>query len=153
MRFDLTVNEFVKSIHFGEKLLVYDPDTWRPYCHVSDFARLIEIVLNAESSKVNFEIFNAGGDFNNSTKRMLVNKIKNYYNNCKIDFQQKGPDPRNYRVDFSKVKSILNFTPQYTIDDGILEIKNYLNSKIFNESNLSTKMMGNYTIDTSLIEN
>ena len=153
MRFDLTVNEFVKSIHFGEKLLVYDPDTWRPYCHVSDFARLIEIVLNAESSKVNFEIFNSGGDFNNSTKRMLVNKIKNYYNNYKIDFQQKGPDPRNYKVDFSKVKNKLKFIPKYSIEDGILEIKDYLNSKTFKNQNQSLDMMGNYTIDSIILKN
>ena len=153
MRFDLTVNEFVMNLHFGKKLLVYDPDTWRPYCHVIDFARLIEIVLNSANSLINFETFNAGGDFNNCTKRMLVDKIKNYYESPKIEFQQKGPDPRNYRVDFSKVKNTLKFMPKYSIEDGILEIRDYLNSKTFENQNQSLDMMGNYIIDTMILKN
>ena len=39
-------------------LVIYDANTWRPYCHVNDFARLINIVLESEKKKVNFEIFN-----------------------------------------------------------------------------------------------
>jgi nucleoside-diphosphate-sugar epimerase len=152
MRFDLTVNEFVKSIHFGEELQVYDPDTWRPYCHVHDFARLIDIVLKSENSKINFEIFNAGGDFNNYTKRMLVDKIKKYYKNCKIKYQDKGPDPRNYRVDFSKVKKKLNFIPKKSIDDGILEIQDYLiNQGLKKKTTLNS--MGNYLIQSLTLDN
>lgn len=152
MRFDLTVNEFVMNLHLGKRLLVYDPDTWRPYCHVIDFARLIEIVLNSTNSIINFETFNAGGDFNNYTKRMLVDKIKDHYESPKIEFQQKGPDPRNYRVDFSKVKNRLKFIPKYSIEDGILEIKDYLNSKTFKNQNQSLDMMGNYTIDSMILK-
>ena len=62
---------------------------------------------------------------------MLVDKIKNHYESSKIEFQQKGPDPRNYRVDFSKAKNKLKFIPKYSIEDGILEIKDYLNSNTF----------------------
>ncbi len=153
MRFDLTVNEFVMNLHLGKRLLVYDPDTWRPYCHVVDFARLIEIVLNSANSLINFETYNAGGDFNNCTKRMLVDKIKDHYESSKIEFQQKGPDPRNYRVDFSKVKNKLKFIPKYSIEDGILEIKDYLNSNTFKTQNQSLDMMGNYTIDSMILKN
>ena len=28
-------------------MLVYDPETWRPYCHVRDFAEVIRRVLEA----------------------------------------------------------------------------------------------------------
>jgi len=48
MRFDLSVSEFTRDLFFGEELLVFDEHTWRPYCHIRDFARLIEIVLNTE---------------------------------------------------------------------------------------------------------
>ena len=54
MRFDLTVNEFARDLYFNKKLEVYDPDTWRPYCHTRDFARIIELVLKAEKNKVDF---------------------------------------------------------------------------------------------------
>ena len=45
MRFDLTVNEFTREVAEGNELVVYDAHTWRPYCHVRDFARLIGRVL------------------------------------------------------------------------------------------------------------
>ena len=41
MRFDLTINEFVKDLFLYKEVKVYDENTWRPYCHVKDFARLI----------------------------------------------------------------------------------------------------------------
>ena len=84
---------------------------------------------------------------------MLVDKIKNHYESSKIEFQQKGPDPRNYRVDFSKAKNKQKFIPKYSIEDGILEIKDYLNSNTFKNQNQSLDMMGNYTIDSMILKN
>ena len=84
---------------------------------------------------------------------MLVDKIKDHYESSIIEFQQKGPDPRNYRVDFSKVKNRLNFIPKHSIEDGILEIKDYLNSNTFKNQNQSLDMMGNYTIDSMILKN
>ena len=49
MRLDLTINEFIYEMIHKKELLVYDPDTWRPYCHVLDFARLIHNVINDEN--------------------------------------------------------------------------------------------------------
>ena len=42
MRYDLTVNEFTRDIFNKKKLEVYDPDTWRPYCHIKDFSEIIK---------------------------------------------------------------------------------------------------------------
>jgi nucleoside-diphosphate-sugar epimerase len=71
-RFDLTVNEFTRELFLGNELLVYDAHTWRPYCHVHDFARLIARVLDFPVADVRFQVFNAGGDANNHTKRSIV---------------------------------------------------------------------------------
>ena len=109
MRFDLTINEFTRYLALGKSLDVYDADTWRPYCHVIDFARLIEIVLNSDSKLVKNQVFNSGGDINNFTKRGIVNKIIYQIHGSKVNYVLKGSDPRNYRVSFQKVKSILNF--------------------------------------------
>ena len=38
-------------------------------------------------------------------------------------------DKRNYKVDFSKVKKVLNFEANFSIDDGIDEIINYYGFK------------------------
>ena len=64
MRFDLTLNEFVYDIIYNNYLEIYDADTWRPYCHVQDFAQAIEKTIkylsNKKSHSVN--IFNIGSD-------------------------------------------------------------------------------------------
>ena len=145
MRYDLTINEFTKDLFLKKSLLVYDPDTWRPYCHTKDFARLIYEVLRAPLSKISFQVFNAGSNKNNYTKRMLVNKIKKILPKSKISFQEHGSDPRNYRVDFSKVKSILKFETKFSIEYGIKEIIATLKK---NKHNLNSKInrFGNYEI-------
>ena len=51
MRFDLTVNEFAKDMYQKGETLVYDADTWRPYCHVNDFARLVRMVLEPQNQR------------------------------------------------------------------------------------------------------
>ena len=45
MRFDLTINQFVKEAFLDGFIEVYDADTNRPYCHVKDFAEIISIIL------------------------------------------------------------------------------------------------------------
>src|SRR3990167_8646237 len=100
MRFDLTVNQFVRELHSGEAVLVYDPKTWRPYCHVKDFSRALQCVLESPLELVGFEVFNAGGDKNNLTKEMVVNVVKEFVPHPRICFQEKGLDPRDYRVSF-----------------------------------------------------
>ncbi|WP_435097287.1 NAD-dependent epimerase/dehydratase family protein [Candidatus Pelagibacter bacterium nBUS_27] len=147
MRYDLTVNEFTRDIFNSTKLEVYDPDTWRPYCHVQDFANILLLILNTEKSKILFEVFNAGSDENNHTKRMIVEKILKFVNFNEVYFvNNKGSDPRNYKVNFQKLNSVLGYQCKYLVDDGINEILTHL--QISNENSFkSTKDLGNYTIN------
>ena len=145
MRFDLTINEFTKDIFLKKKLDVYDIDTWRPYCHIKDFSRLIYKVINADKNKVNFQVFNAGSTTNNFTKQMIIQRILKYIKTKNIRYLDKGKDRRNYRVDFSKVNKKLDFKIKYSIDYGINEIIDWLkkNKKIkFNK-------LGNYKINVN----
>lgn len=147
MRFDLSVSEFVKEVFFGQELLVYDEHTWRPYCHVRDFARLLELVIEADNSKVDFEVFNAGGDVNNFTKKMLIDEILKYIPEGKIKYGEHGNDPRNYRVSFSKVKEILGFEPQFTVQHGIKELIDAMKVGLYKDSSINKEKYGNYEIN------
>lgn len=147
MRFDLSVSEFVKEIYFGNELLVYDEHTWRPYCHVRDFAKLMEMVLNTEKSKVDFEIFNAGGDVNNFTKKMIVDEILKNLPDGKIAYGNNGSDPRNYKVSFDKVKTILGFEPSFTVKDGIKELIGALKDGFYNDILSVPNKYGNYVLN------
>lgn len=146
MRFDLSVSEFVRDLYFGEELLVFDEHTWRPYCHVRDFARLIEKVINADNAKVNFEVFNAGGEVNNFTKKMIVDTIKEYLPEAKIKYGENGSDPRNYKVSFKKAKEILGFEPKFTVKDGIEELIKAFELGVYNDSLENKNKYGNYII-------
>ena len=148
MRFDLTVNEFARELFLGKHLEVFDPDTWRPYCHVSDFARLVEIVIEATPEKVAYEIFNAGGDNNNHTKRDIVKIISQHGLAGEAEFVSGGKDPRNYRVDFGKVRSVLGFEPNYSVEYGVQELLGALEQNIFPTEKRCGRMFGNYEIES-----
>lgn len=147
MRFDLSVSEFVREVFFGKELLVYDEHTWRPYCHVRDFSRLILSVLLSDKEKVDFEVFNAGGEVNNFTKKMIVDEILNCIPNGKVKYGQMGSDPRNYKVDFSKVKERLGFEPKYTVADGINELVDHFKMGFYGDAFDNKNKYGNYEID------
>jgi nucleoside-diphosphate-sugar epimerase len=147
MRFDLSVSEFVRDLFFGEELEVFDEHTWRPYCHVRDFSRLIDTVLRADQEKVNFEVFNAGGDVNNNTKKMIVDAILEYLPDAKVRYTANGSDPRNYKVDFNKVKSVLGFEPYFTVKMGIEELIQALDFGVYSDSIQDMNRYGNYQIN------
>ncbi|MBL4700560.1 MAG: NAD(P)-dependent oxidoreductase [Phycisphaeraceae bacterium] len=133
MRFDLTVSEFTRDLYVNKKLDVYDADTWRPYCHVQDFACGLTRVLEAPAEDVAFDAFNAGGDVNNYTKAMMVEAIVKHIPDGEITYVEGGFDRRNYKVDFSRIRNRLHFTPKYTVDDGIRELIAALKQGFFHD--------------------
>lgn len=147
MRFDLTVNQFVLELKSIGRVEVYDPDTWRPYCHVKDFARLINLVLSAADHLVSYQVFNAGNEKNTFTKRGLINMIQRYIPNTKVNYLASGGDPRNYKVNFSKVREKLGFVAETTVENGIVEILNAIINKKFSYSDKKSNYHGNYNIE------
>lgn len=147
MRFDLTISEFVLDMFLGKELLVFDENTWRPYCHVKDFAILMEKVLISPNDIVNGQVFNAGGDSNNFTKKMIVDTIRKYIPEAKIKYQEHGSDPRNYRVNFMKVKNALKFEPLYSVEYGIEELIYSLQNHCFDSAINDKSNYGNYNIN------
>jgi nucleoside-diphosphate-sugar epimerase len=147
MRFDLTVSQFTRDIHLGREMLVYDATTWRPYCHVKDFGEVIQRVLEAPQQDVAFEVFNAGGNVNNFTKQMIVDAILDVLPDAKVAYQEHGEDPRNYRVDFAKIRDRLGFEPKYTVRDGIKELIDALKQGQFADIDDNPNFYGNFEIN------
>jgi len=124
MRFDLTVNEFTKELALGRELLVFGEQFWRPYCHVKDFSRAIMTILRAPREKVAYNVFNVGETEENYTKKMIVDELLKYFPDAKITHMQKDDDPRDYRVNFDKIKRELGFAASKKLPMGIEEVKN-----------------------------
>ena len=141
MRFDLTINEFAYELLKGNELVVYDPDTWRPYCHVNDFSRLILKILEDKKNNFKFEVYNAGSDENNFTKRQIAELLAKKISGSKIKFKEGDVDPRNYRVNFKKLSNI-NFQIKHNVKDEIDELIKFIKKNNFEEK----KLYGNYEI-------
>jgi nucleoside-diphosphate-sugar epimerase len=122
MRLDLTVNEFVYELAQGRELLVYDADTWRPYCHVEDICHAIAAVLDSPADVVSGQVFNVGRPGENHTKRMLVGTILAAVPEGKVRYREGAVDPRNYRVSFDKIESRLGFRAERNVAGSIKEL-------------------------------
>ena len=146
MRFDLTVNEFTRDLYLDKELLVYDAETWRPYCHVKDFARLIRKVLQADTDKTSFEVFNAGSNENNFTKQGIVDLICDRLPGRKVSYNENSSDPRNYRVNFSKLNDVLGFECKYSVANGIDELLAGMDEHLFDDVEARQLYYGNYGI-------
>ncbi len=129
VRFDLTVNEFTKDLALKRELIIFGEQFWRPYCHVEDLANSVINVLEATIEKVEFDVFNVGDTNENYQKKMIVNEILKQLPDSKIKFVKKDEDPRDYRVDFSKISDRLGFKITKTISDGIEQIIKIINEE------------------------
>lgn len=132
MRFDLAINTMVLSC-FKDGNIVIDGDgtQYRPFVHVRDTASVFIKVLEADKEEINGEIFNVGSNEQNFEIKNLARTIANAISSrkkIKIEFNSEKKDKRSYRVEFGKIKKMLNFRPKYTPQDGAREIYDALSN-------------------------
>jgi nucleoside-diphosphate-sugar epimerase len=131
MRFDLTINEFTKELAIGRELVVYGENYWRPYCHVRDFSQAILAVLNSKQDQVAYNVFNVGDSSQSYTKKMIVNELLKLLPKSQVRYVQVGEDPRDYRVNFEKIKHTLGFTSSRTVPEGMFDILTCIQQRVF----------------------
>jgi len=130
MRFDLTVNEFTLEMLAKKQLKVFGEQFWRPYIHVRDAARGIQLVLNSPAAKVSGSVFNVGATDQNFQKQQLVEMIRPYSPDAVVEFVHKEEDPRDYRVSFTRVTDDLGFRITRTVAQGIGEVAHLVRSNV-----------------------
>ena len=133
MRFDLLVNELVRDAVSNKWVVIYGPDSWRPFVHVKDVARAFEAVLEAPADKISGSTFNVGSDSGNCQKRQLAELIRKHIPYADIEIMERKRDPRNYRVSFGRILRVLGFKTSKTIEDGIVEIRDAIVKGIISE--------------------
>lgn len=124
-RADVVLNNLVCwAVTTGQIRILSDGTPWRPIVHVEDIARAFEAMLHAPQDVIHNQAFNVGLKDENYQVRDLADIVRDTVPDCRIEYaDQAGPDPRNYRVDFSKLaRMIPEFQPAWNARRGAEEI-------------------------------
>lgn len=144
-RFDLVVNLLTaKAIKEGE-ITIYGGDQWRPFVHVDDVAAAVLAAVAAPTSTVHNKVFNVGSDEQNMTIRQVGEMIGSIVESAEVVELGMDGDRRDYRVDFSRIREELDFHPAWTVEMGIRQVldavesgavQNYQDAKYSNVQSL-----------------
>ncbi len=133
IRFDLTVNEFTRNAVVNGEQEIWGAQFWRPYCHVDDLARSVLLILQSDDAKVRANVFNVGDTAENYQKGMIIDEVCKIVPNVKVHFVESSEDPRDYRVNFDKIKNELGYTITKKVPDGIKEIYKLVQSSVITD--------------------
>lgn len=90
----------------------------RDLLHVSDLVRLIEVVIDKQSSQ--FELFNAGSGTMIAVGELVKKIINNSRKNLKIEYEPSKPTIKtNIALDSTKAREYFGWFPQVSLDEGI----------------------------------
>ena len=106
--------------------MIFGEQFWRPYCHVTDLARSVVAVLQAKPATVGFDVFNVGDTTENYTKQMIVDEILRQIPSGVVEKVFREEDPRDYRVNFDKIRNRIGFQITKRLPDGVREIREIL---------------------------
>ncbi len=121
-RFDLVVNLLTAKALIDGEITIFGGKQWRSFVHVVDAARSIMAVISAPPDQVRGQVFNVGSDEQNYTISQIGNLIHGYVPDAQIINKGNETDPNDYRVGFSKIRRMLGFTPEWTVEKGIEQV-------------------------------
>jgi nucleoside-diphosphate-sugar epimerase len=125
LRLDVVLNNLVAWAHTtGAIRLLSDGMSWRPLVHVGDIARATAALLEAPQDEIAGDAFNIGSAEQNYRIRDLAEVVERRLPECQVTFAgDASPDPRSYRVDFSKFASRFpECTFEWTAERGADEL-------------------------------
>ncbi len=124
MRFDLIVNQFVLEAFAQGRLELYQENFKRSFVHVQDIARAIILVMKAPLAQVRNQVFNVGSEYLNTSKLELVKLIQFYLPQLKVQYLDKSfeGDMRSLHMSFKKIRKVLQFKAQVSLETGVEEL-------------------------------
>jgi nucleoside-diphosphate-sugar epimerase len=124
LRADIVVNNLT-GVAFtrGAVRLQSDGSPWRPLVHAEDIAAAVLAALEAPLELVHDQAFNVGRDEDVVQIRDIATQVADTLGAPVTFAENAGPDKRNYRVDFTKIRKALpGFTPIWTVSAGIEQL-------------------------------
>jgi nucleoside-diphosphate-sugar epimerase len=126
MRFDLVVNLLTAKAVLEDDIPVYGGEQYRPLVHTHDAARAFVEVLEAPQETVEHQIFNVGDNDLNYQIKEVGRIVEENVEDAEVRFVEHKEDERTYRVSFDKINHILGWETEYDIEDGVEEIKAWM---------------------------
>lgn len=127
-RLDLVVNILTNHAYHNREIKVFGGNQLRPNIHINDMINSYISILNAPPEKINGEIFNVG--YKNQSVNELAEDVKSVIGKDIKIVNTKSDDNRSYHVSSQKIKDILNFETQFTVQDAVLDLKNAFEKKL-----------------------
>ena len=129
MRFDLVVNFLTVELFRKGTISIFGGDQWRPFLHVADAARAVQLAVESPASLVANEVFNTGSEEQNYQLRDLMPIYSQLRPGSTVNCVREVQDRRSYRVNFDKIRRVLGFTPSFSIPRGVRQIHDALTSR------------------------
>jgi nucleoside-diphosphate-sugar epimerase len=127
-RFDLVVNLLTAKAMVDREITIFGGNQWRAFVHVQDVAHAIMDVLRCKKDFLCGEILNVGSNDQNYTLAQIGEIIHHQVPAAKIITIDDRIDPQNYKVNFDKIQRVLNFSPRWTIEQGIQQVIEVINN-------------------------
>ncbi|MDL9947981.1 SDR family oxidoreductase [Gordonia sp. ABSL11-1] len=124
LRADIVLNNLVgHAVLTGDVRVLSDGTPWRPLVHAQDIARAFITCLDAPTEAIYCAAYNVGTERNNLTVADIAASVVEAVPGSRLLITgESGPDPRSYRVDFSRAREGLGFEASWTIPDGAREL-------------------------------
>jgi nucleoside-diphosphate-sugar epimerase len=125
LRIDLVVNNLLAcAVAKGDIRIMSDGTPWRPLIHCKDIARAFVAFLEAPRAVIHNQRVNVGADAENYQVRDIAAIVQRLVPGTVIVYTgEVGKDPRDYRVDFTRLGKLLpDFRLEYTLATGTEEL-------------------------------
>jgi nucleoside-diphosphate-sugar epimerase len=123
--FELVLNNLVAWAYTtGRVFIKSDGSPWRPIVHIEDISRAFLAALSAPREVVHNQALNVGRNDENYSIRELAEIVQQVVPGSHVEYAKDGgPDPRSYRVDFSKIQRLVpDFKPEWTGRRGVEQL-------------------------------
>jgi len=119
MRYDLLLNELALAVANPiPSFEIRNPKAWRPYLHVVDACRAIELMVFRKNGFTPPNVFNVA--YSNVTKEYLMTLVRRM---STIHFDVREGMERDYKVTSQKIAKAFGFVARKSIEDALEEMR------------------------------
>ena len=120
-RLDVIVNILTNLAFHKREISVFGGKQLRPNIHIKDMIKAYHLLIEADSTLVNGEIFNAGWE--NKSVEQITEIVKNVIGDDVSILRSETNDNRSYHISSKKIQDLLKFKTNFTIKDAVEDLK------------------------------